>query len=94
MDFKSFVEVARWLPGIVPYATKTEYPASFHGTDRIHPDRIPIIDAAPGFENLIIAAGFSGHGFCLGPIVGKIVCEMVMAGKERARYLTIQAFTF
>ena len=82
VDFKSFVEVGRWLPGIMPYARKLNILRAFTGLIEYTPDRIPIIDAAPGFENLIIAAGFSGHGFCLGPVIGKIVCEMVTAGKS------------
>ena len=82
VDFKSFVEVGRWLPGVVPYARKLNILRAFTGLIEYTPDRIPIIDSAPGFENLIIAAGFSGHGFCLGPVIGKIVCEMVTAGKS------------
>jgi sarcosine oxidase, subunit beta len=82
VDFKSFAEVSRWLPEFVPYARKLNILRAFTGLIEYTPDRIPIIDAAPGFENLIIAAGFSGHGFCLGPVIGKIVCEMVLAGKS------------
>ena len=74
--------MGRWLPGILPYARKLNILRAFTGLIEYTPDRIPIIDTAPGFDNLIIAAGFSGHGFCLGPVIGKIVCELVMTGKS------------
>jgi sarcosine oxidase subunit beta len=74
--------VGKWLAEYVPYARKLNILRAYTGLIEYTPDRIPIIDAAPGFENLVIAAGFSGHGFCLGPVIGKIVCEMVLAGKS------------
>ncbi len=46
------------------------------------PDVVPVIDtpssAVPGVPaGLTIAAGFSGHGFGIGPAVGKLVADMV-----------------
>ncbi|GFR67727.1 peroxisomal sarcosine oxidase [Elysia marginata] len=41
------------------------------------PDSHPIIDRHPQHRNIIIAAGFSGHGFKLAPAVGKLITEMV-----------------
>ena len=45
------------------------------------PDIMPVIGPAPEREGLLIAAGFSGHGFALGPIVGKLLAEWVITGK-------------
>jgi sarcosine oxidase subunit beta len=45
------------------------------------PDALPVIERAPGVEGLVVAAGFSGHGFCLGPITGRIVRELVQDGR-------------
>jgi sarcosine oxidase subunit beta len=44
------------------------------------PDALPIIEQVPQLEGLVIAAGFSGHGFCLGPVTGQIVRDLVMEG--------------
>jgi len=44
------------------------------------PDRLPIIGPVRGIDGYILAAGFSGHGFCLGPIVGKVVSELIVDG--------------
>ena len=44
------------------------------------PDVLPIIERVPQVDGLVIAAGFSGHGFCLGPVTGHIVRDLVMEG--------------
>lgn len=41
------------------------------------PDSNPVIDFHPQHKNIVIAAGFSGHGFKLAPAVGKAVAELV-----------------
>jgi glycine/D-amino acid oxidase-like deaminating enzyme len=45
------------------------------------PDVVPVIDAVPAPRGLIVAAGFSGHGFAMGPIAGRLVAETVVDGK-------------
>uniref|UniRef100_A0A2C9K7S8 FAD dependent oxidoreductase domain-containing protein n=1 Tax=Biomphalaria glabrata TaxID=6526 RepID=A0A2C9K7S8_BIOGL len=42
------------------------------------PDHHPYIDRHSTFPNIVIAAGFSGHGFKLAPAVGKAVSELVL----------------
>jgi len=46
------------------------------------PDSLPVIERVPEIEGLIVAAGFSGHGFCLGPVTGRILCELVTGGRS------------
>lgn len=46
-----------------------------------------ILDKHPAWSNIVIGAGFSGHGFKLAPVVGKVLCEMAM-GKETSYDLT------
>ncbi len=53
------------------------------------PDGLPVIERVPEIEGLVIAAGFSGHGFCLGPVTGRILCELVTQGRSS---LPIAAF--
>ncbi len=53
------------------------------------PDGLPVIERAPEIDGLVIAAGFSGHGFCLGPVTGRIVCELIAHGRSS---LPIEAF--
>jgi sarcosine oxidase subunit beta len=40
------------------------------------PDAIPVIERSPAVDGLVIAAGFSGHGFCLGPATGQVLAEL------------------
>lgn len=46
------------------------------------PDGHFIIDYLPGFEQqVIIAAGFSGHGFKFAPLVGEVLTDLALKGK-------------
>ena len=51
------------------------------------PDVVPIIDHVPALPGLIIATGMSGHGFGIGPGIGRVVADMV-AGKPTSHDLT------
>ncbi|EFB26115.1 hypothetical protein PANDA_000095, partial [Ailuropoda melanoleuca] len=42
------------------------------------PDEHFILDCHPKYDNIVIGAGFSGHGFKLSPVVGKILYELSM----------------
>ncbi|XP_014936925.2 peroxisomal sarcosine oxidase isoform X1 [Acinonyx jubatus] len=42
------------------------------------PDEHFILDRHPKYDNVVIGAGFSGHGFKLSPVVGKILYELSM----------------
>jgi sarcosine oxidase subunit beta len=45
------------------------------------PDALPVVERSREIEGLVIAAGFSGHGFCLGPVTGEIVRDLVCHGE-------------
>jgi glycine/D-amino acid oxidase-like deaminating enzyme len=49
------------------------------GLYEMTPDRHPIVGPTP-VDGLWIAAGFSGHGFQHGPIVGRLLAEMIVGG--------------
>lgn len=44
------------------------------------PDQHFIIDKHPRWDNVAIAAGFSGHGFKFTPVVGQALAELVLTG--------------
>ena len=46
------------------------------------PDAVPVIDLLARPAGLVIATGFSGHGFGMGPIVGRVVTELVVDGNS------------
>ncbi len=40
-----------------------------------------IIDWLPNLKNVLIATGFSGHGFKFGPLIGRIAADLLTEGK-------------
>lgn len=50
------------------------------GVIDITPDALPVIGPAREVAGLQLATGFSGHGFGLGPIVGRLLSELVVDG--------------
>ncbi|XP_044058249.1 LOW QUALITY PROTEIN: peroxisomal sarcosine oxidase [Siniperca chuatsi] len=63
--------IARCLPGLVPEPAVVE---SCMYT--LTPDRHFVLDCHPAYSNIVIGAGFSGHGFKFGPIIGKLLSEL------------------
>ncbi|XP_060597744.1 peroxisomal sarcosine oxidase-like [Ruditapes philippinarum] len=45
------------------------------------PDKDFILDLHPSWKNVVIAAGFSGHGFKLAPVVGKVLSQLATGQK-------------
>ncbi|OYT51046.1 MAG: hypothetical protein B6U73_02665, partial [Desulfurococcales archaeon ex4484_204] len=45
------------------------------------PDRHPIVGYVPGFENVVVAMGFSGHGYMMAPVIGREVANLVIYGR-------------
>jgi sarcosine oxidase subunit beta len=52
--------------------------ASWTGVYDVTPDWNPVLGAVPGLPGLHVAYGFSGHGFKLSPIVGRLVAEAAL----------------
>ncbi|MBD9511474.1 FAD-binding oxidoreductase [Ensifer sp. ENS10] len=52
------------------------------------PDGIPVLDAPTTPSGLMIATGFCGHGFALGPIVGKILADWLTTGQPGSTCMT------
>ncbi len=46
----------------------------------ITPDFNFILDVHPEYENVIIGAGFSGHGFKFAPVIGEILADLAIDG--------------
>ncbi len=59
------------------------------------PDENFIIDHLPGFDgDVVIACGFSGHGFKFIPVVGEILADLAIKGKTDlpADFLSLKRF--
>eukprot|EP00092_Neocalanus_flemingeri_P002678 GFUD01002866.1.p1 GENE.GFUD01002866.1~~GFUD01002866.1.p1 ORF type:complete len:294 (+),score=87.45 GFUD01002866.1:117-998(+) len=58
------------------------------------PDQNPIIDRIPDKKNIVIGVGFSGMGFKLGPVTGRMLADMAMdkTRKQNDAILAIDRF--
>jgi len=56
--------------------------STYAGCYDVTPDFNPVISATP-IDGLIVAAGFSGHGFKISPSVGALVADLVLDGRSR-----------
>ncbi|MEE9254327.1 MAG: FAD-binding oxidoreductase [Pseudomonadales bacterium] len=54
------------------------------------PDAVPVIDAPEQTRGLVISTGFSGHGFALGPVGGKLASELAL---DEAPSVDVSAFS-
>lgn len=70
--------VARLIPDLFPIVVRT-------GThlDAYTPDGQPLIGPLDSSGNIIAAAGFSGRGFKMAPVIGKILAELAVEGASR-----------
>ena len=51
--------------------------------DRLYtntPDRDFLLDVHPDHDNVVVVAGFSGHGFKFAPVVGEILTDLAARG--------------
>jgi glycine/D-amino acid oxidase-like deaminating enzyme len=74
-----------------PALTDATLQAGWAGLYDVSPDWQPVIGPAPGIAGLYCALGFSGHGFKLCPMVGKVVAGMVL-GRPRPDDLDLSLF--
>uniref|UniRef100_A0A0E0E8I7 FAD dependent oxidoreductase domain-containing protein n=1 Tax=Oryza meridionalis TaxID=40149 RepID=A0A0E0E8I7_9ORYZ len=88
MEFPGLIKpVARWIDEVMPGHVDTaggpviRQPCMYSMT----PDEDFIIDFVGGElgKDVVVGAGFSGHGFKMGPAVGRILAEMALDGEAR-----------
>ena len=80
LTYSALIDAGRFFPKVFPFIRNINIIRGFTGFTTWTPDGIPIIDKAPGLDGFYLAAGFCGHGFCLGPIVGQVLAEWICDG--------------
>jgi len=67
---------------LAPALRNASFLHSWAGVLAMTPDSLPIIGPVEGVKGYLLATGFSGHGFCLGPITGKLLSEVILDGES------------
>ena len=62
---------------LLPQLEYVEFPVLAAGTYDVTPDHQAILGAVPGVDGVWIAAGFSGHGFMMSPVVGSSLAAAI-----------------
>jgi len=73
----SLIELKRLLPTLRDLRIKRSWAGYIDAT----PDMLPVIGEVPAVPGLFLATGFSGHGFGLGPVAGRLISELIRDGK-------------
>jgi sarcosine oxidase, subunit beta len=68
-------EIGEQVAHRMPVFATAGLASSWTGVYDVTPDWNPVLGALPGIDGLHIAYGFSGHGFKLSPVVGRIVAQ-------------------
>ena len=79
------------LGRLFPAAIGVQATESWAGNVDLMPDGIPVLGPVADIPGLILATGLTGHGFGMGPIVGKLSSEVALDGKPS---LDLHAFRF
>ncbi|MFK7877609.1 MAG: NAD(P)/FAD-dependent oxidoreductase [Paracoccaceae bacterium] len=62
------------FPGLGPVRLKK----AWAGLIDTMPDEVPVVDHAESLPGLIVGTGFSGHGFGIGPGMGRVLADLAM----------------
>ena len=82
-DPEALAKLRDFLRRHMPGLAEAELVYSKTCTYSMTPDTDFVIDFLPKRANAIVAAGFSGHGFKFGILIGQILAELAMRGATR-----------
>ncbi|KEJ89395.1 NAD(P)/FAD-dependent oxidoreductase [Sulfitobacter donghicola] len=80
--------LARDFQAMFPQLGEVKIKTAWAGMIDTMPDIVPVVDHLP-VEGLIVGTGMSGHGFGIGPAMGRILADMAAdlpAGHDLARF--------
>jgi sarcosine oxidase subunit beta len=70
-------EMARKVTAILPPLAGLNVVRQWAGVYDMSPDRQPILGEAEAVKGFYTAAGFSGHGFMISPMIGRLMAEVI-----------------
>lgn len=87
VDWAFFEQVSRRAAWVCPALAEAGLLRGWGGLHDDTPDHNGILSWAPGLRGLLVAAGFSGHGFMHSPAVGRIAADLIL-GRDPSLDLT------
>jgi len=69
-------DAMRNLREVFPVFRQANVTQQWAGMIDVTPDAVPVISEVDGMPGLVIATGFSGHGFGIGPAAGRLAAEI------------------
>lgn len=82
LDRDFVLDVGERLVGRYPPLERSQSAGGYAALYAITPDWHPIVDEAPAGSGCFICAGFSGHGFKLGPAVGVMAADLLTGASQ------------
>ena len=67
---------------LIPHVASAEIDQTWIGIDAHGHEEVPVLGAIEGLDGLIVATGFSGHGFAISPAVGEAIAGLITAGRS------------
>ncbi len=77
-SWRFLTEMAERITTILPPLAKLNVIRQWAGLYDMCPDRTPILGEDSNVQGFYTAAGFSGHGFMIAPMVGKLIAQTIM----------------
>ncbi|MFC0807335.1 NAD(P)/FAD-dependent oxidoreductase [Ensifer sp. P24N7] len=77
VDEGTISEVLRRARNLLPGLAKAKIASRWAGYIDSTPDGVPAIGEVPNIPGFILAAGFSGHGFGIGPGAGHLIADVI-----------------
>jgi len=74
---KAMRVITREFRALFPQLPSVDTSRAWAGMIDTMPDVVPILDHCPSLPGLTIATGMCGHGFGIGPAVGRIMADMI-----------------
>lgn len=72
------LEVGEQVADRFPAYAEAGLASSWTGVYDVTPDWNPVLGPVPGVDGLLVAFGFSGHGFKLSPAVGRLLAQQAL----------------
>ena len=70
-------KVAAKIQKLFPEVGPIRYRATWGGMIDVMPDVVPVVDRIAAIPGLVVGTGMSGHGFGIGPGMGRVLADLV-----------------